>query len=244
MSKSRSYLYIAVFGSILAMVVVTLTACRKSAASVPQFTPDVTVTNVLLQDVPQYSEWVGTTEGFVNANIYPKISGYIVRQDYRDGDVVHAGQTLFEIDPREYQAAFDQAQANLARSQANLKQEQLNLKRYTDLYNQAVLSRQEFDNQTQTTRADDAQVKANEAALRQARLNLDWTHVTSPVNGVASIASLQVGALVSPTTQLTTVSQLDPIKVEFPISEQLYLSLADKINQDPNQRAQKAPLSR
>ena len=241
MSKSRCGLYLITFGPILAAVALYLTACRKSPTSVPQITPDVTVTNVLQQDVPQYSEWVGTTEGFVSANIYPKISGYIVKQNYRDGDVVHAGQTLFEIDPREYQAALDQAQANLAKSQANLKKDQLNLERYTDLYSQAVISRQEFDNQTQTTHADAAQVKANEAALEQARLNLEWTHVTSPVNGVASIASLQVGALVSPTTQLTTVSQLDPIKVEFPISEQLYLSLADKINQDPNRRAQNAP---
>ena len=241
MWKSRFYLCPAVFGSMLAIVALSSNGCRKSADNVPQFTPDVTVTNVLQKDVPQYSEWVGTTEGFVSANIYPKISGYIIKQDYRDGDVVHAGQALFEIDPREYQAAFDQAQANLAKSQADLKKDQLNLRRYADLYGQAVISRQEFDNQTQTTQADDAQVKANEAALEQARLNLEWTHVTSPVNGVASIANLQVGALVSPTTQLTTVSQLDPIKVEFPISEQLYLTLADKINQDPDQRAQKAP---
>jgi len=241
MSKSRCGMYLITLGPILAAVALNLTACRKSAPSVPQFTPDVTVTNVLQQDVPQYSEWVGTTEGFVNANIYPKISGYIVRQDYRDGDVVHAGQTLFEIDPREYQAALDQAQANLAKSQANLRLEQLNLKRYTDLYSQAVISREQFDNQTQTTRADDAQVKANEAAVKEARLNLEWTRVTSPVDGVASIASSQVGDLVSPTTLLTTVSQLDPIKVEFPISEQFYLSVADRINQDPNQRAQKGP---
>jgi RND family efflux transporter MFP subunit len=241
MSKSRCGLYLIAFAPLLAAAALCVTACRKSAASVPQLTPDVTVTDVLQQDVPQYSEWVGTTEGFVNANIYPKISGYIVKQDYRDGNGVHAGQTLFEIDPREYQAAFDQAQANLARSQANLKQDQLNLKRYTDLYSEAILSRQEFDNQTQTTRADDAQVKANEAALQQARLNLDWTRVTSPVDGVASIASSQVGDLVSPTSLLTTVSQLDPIKVEFPISEQFYLSVADRINQDPNKRAQNGP---
>ena len=240
-SKSRCGLALIMSGPILAAVALSLTGCGKSAASVPQFTPDVTVTNVLQEDVPQYSEWVGTTEGFVNANIYPKISGYIVKQDYRDGDVVHAGETLFEIDSREPQAALDQAQANLAQAQAQLKQNQLNLDRYTSLYKQGVLSRQEFDNQTQTTRADDAQVKANEAAVKQARLNLEWTRVTSPVDGVASIASSQVGDLVSPTSLLTTVSHLDPIKVEFPISEQFYLSVADRINRDPSQRAQNGP---
>jgi len=238
---SKSNVWVRLLGSTLTVLALSSAGCRKNSASVPQLTPDVTITTVLQQDVPQASEWVGTTEGFVNANIYPKISGYIVKQNYHDGDVVHTGQVLFEIDPREYQAALDQAKANLAKSQANLKQDQLNLKRYTDLYGQNVISREEFDNQTQTTHADDAQVKANEAALEQARLNLDWSHVTSPIDGVASIANLQVGALVSPTTQLTTVSQLDPIKVEFPISEQFYLSIADKINQDPNQRAQKAP---
>jgi membrane fusion protein (multidrug efflux system) len=237
MSKSRFGLYLIALG----ILAVSSSGCRKSAENAPQPVPDVTVTNVLQQDIPRYDESVGTTEGFVDADIYPKISGYIVKQDYRDGDVVRAGQTLFEIDSREYEAALEQAQANLAKSQATLKQDQLNLKRYTDLYSQAVISRKEFDDQTQTTRATDAQVKANEAAVRQANLNLEWTHVTSPVDGVASIAITQVGSLVSPSTKLTTVSQLDPIKVEFPISEQLYLSFAGRINQDPNKRAKNGP---
>jgi RND family efflux transporter MFP subunit len=194
-------------------------------------TPEVVVAAVIQRDVPLYSEWVGTTEGFVNAQIYPKISGYLIKQNYKDGDAVKVGQLLFQIDPRQYQAAFDQALGNLAQAQAQLKQNQLNLARYTVLYKQAVISRQDFDNQTQTTRATAAQVQADQAAVETARLNLEWTQVRSLINGVAGIAKTQVGDLVSPTSLLTTVSQLDPIKVEFPISEREYLHFAEKIKQ-------------
>ena len=203
--------------------------------------PEVAVTPVIQQDVTTYADWVGTTLGFVNADIFPKISGYLLKQNYRDGDVVKAGQLLFQIDSREYQAALDQTLGNLAQAQAQLKQNSLNLARYTALYNQAVISRQEFDNQTQTTRATAAQVQALQGAVESAKLNVEWTRVISPINGVAGIAKTQVGNLVSPTSQLTTVSQLDPIKVEFPISEQAYLLFADRINQDPDQRAKNGP---
>jgi membrane fusion protein, multidrug efflux system len=241
MSKSRCGLYLIAFGPILAAVALYLTACRKSAAIVPQFTPDVTVTNVLQQDVPQYSEWVGTTEGFVNADIYPKVSGYIVKQDYQDGDLVHKGQVLFEIDSREYQAALDEARGNLEQAEAQFKRDKLTLDRFTDLFGQHVISRQEFDNQTQATRANEAQVKAKRAALETARLNLEWTRVTCPLDGIASIATAQMGDLVSTTTLLTTVAQLNPIKVEFQVNEQTYLRFADQINQDPVKRAANGP---
>jgi len=148
---------------------------------------------------------------------------------------------LFQIDPREYQAALDQALGNLAQAHAQLKQNQENLARYTALYKQAVISQQDFQNQTQTTRATAAQVQANQAAVASAKLNLEWTQVISPISGVSGIAKTQVGDLVSPTSLLTTVSQLDPIKVEFPISEQTYLHFADKINQDPDTRAKNGP---
>ncbi|MGA8570142.1 MAG: efflux RND transporter periplasmic adaptor subunit [Candidatus Binataceae bacterium] len=207
------------------------TACKKAAPVTAPPTPEVVVTEVIQRDVQLYSEWVGTTEGFVNAEIYPKISGYLVKQNYKDGDAVQVGQLLFQIDPRQYQAAFDQALGNLAQAQAQLKQNQLNLARYTVLYKQAVISRQDFDNQTQTTRATAAQVQADQAAVETARLNLEWTQVHSLINGIAGIAKTQVGDLVSPTSLLTTVSQLDPIKVEFPISEREYLHFAEQIKQ-------------
>jgi RND family efflux transporter MFP subunit len=214
-----------------AALALAATSCKKAAPATPPAIPEVVVTDVIQRDVPLYSEWVGTTEGFVNADIYPKISGYLIKQNYKDGDAVQVGQLLFQIDPRQYQAAFDQALGNLAQAQAQLKQNQLNLARYTVLYQQAVISRQDFDNQTQTTRATAAQVQADQAAVETARLNLEWTQVHSLINGIAGIAQAQVGNLVSPTSLLTSVSQLDPIKVEFPISEREYLHFAERIKQ-------------
>ena len=207
------------------------TACKKAAPVAAPPTPEVVVAEVMQKDVPLYSEWVGTTVGFVNADIYPKISGYLLKQKYQDGEAVRVGQLLFEIDPRQYQAALDQALGNLAQAQAQFKQNQLNLARYTVLYKQAVISRQDFDNQNQTTRATAAQVQADQAAVENAKLNLEWTKVAAPINGIAGIAKAQVGDLVSPTTLLTSLSQLDPIKVNFPISEREYLHFAAQIKQ-------------
>jgi membrane fusion protein (multidrug efflux system) len=238
MSRTLKHISVGIF---LAAIAIAAPACKKSAQTASSSVPEVAVTDVVQQDVTTYADWVGTTQGFVNADIFPKISGYLLKQNYRDGDVVKAGRLLFEIDPREYQAALDQTLGNLAQAQAQLKQNSLNLARYTALYKQAVISRQDFDNQTQTTRANAAQVQALQGAVESAKLNLEWTKVISPITGVAGIAKTQVGNLVSPTSQLTTVSQLDPIKVEFPISEQAYLRFADQINQDPDQRAKNGP---
>jgi RND family efflux transporter MFP subunit len=202
-----------------AALAIAAVSCQKSAPILAPPAPEVVVTNVIQQDVTEFSEWVGTTEGFVNADIYPKISGYLVKQNYQDGDAVHAGQLLFQIDPREYQAALDQALGNLAQAHAQLKENQENLARYTTLYKQGVISQEQFQNQTQSTRATAAQTQANQGAVETAKLNLEWTKVNAPVSGIAGIAKAQVGDLVSPTALLTTVSQLDPIKVEFPISE-------------------------
>jgi RND family efflux transporter MFP subunit len=205
--------------------------CQKQAAAPSPQVPEVTVTNVVQEDVPVYSDWVGTTEGFVNALIHPKISGYIVRQVYEDGAYVHTGQLLFQIDPREYQAALDQANGDLAEKKAELKRNQQDLARYTPLLKDQVISRQDFDHVDQATRASAASVQAAEAAVEAARLNVEWTQVISPIDGVAGIAKTQVGDLVSPPTLLTTVSQLDPIKVTFPISEREYLQFAEKIKE-------------
>jgi RND family efflux transporter MFP subunit len=212
---------------------IVLASCKNAAAPVTPAgppIPTVTVATVVQQDVPIHEESVGTTVGFVNANILPKVSGYLLRQDYQDGSHVRAGQLLFEIDPRQYQAALDQALGNLARAKAQLTQNQLDLARYTELYKAAVIPKQAFDNSTQTTRASAAQVQADEAAVESAKLNLQWTKVYSPIDGVAGIAQAQVGDLVGTSTLLTTVSQVDPIKVSFPVSEKLYLQFAGPIN--------------
>jgi RND family efflux transporter MFP subunit len=203
--------------------------------------PAVTVATVMQKDVPIYEESVGTTVGFVNADILPKVSGYLLKQDYQDGSAVHAGQLLFEIDPRQYKAALDQALGNLAQARAELKQNQLNLARYTKLFKEAVIPQQTFDNATQTTRASEAQVQADEAAVESAKLNLQWTKVYSPIDGVAGIAQAQVGDLVGTSTLLTTVSQVDPIKVSFPVSEKLYLHFAGQLNALGSPQAKPSP---
>jgi membrane fusion protein, multidrug efflux system len=227
---------------VAAMVSLAALSCKRATApgALPPI-PTATVATVVQKDVPIYEESVGTTVGFVNANILPKVSGYLLKQDYQDGARVHAGQLLFEIDPRQYQAALDQALGNLAQAQAQLKQNQLNLERYTKLFKAAVIPKEQFDNITQTTRASAAQVQADEAAVESAKLNLQWTKVYSPIDGVAGIAQSQVGDLVGTSTLLTTVSQVDPIKVSFPVSEKLYLHFAGQINASGDTNAKPPP---
>ena len=191
--------------------------------------PEVLVTDVIQKDVSIYSDWVGTTVGFVNAEVKPRVQGYLLKQTYQDGAYVKTGELLFEIDDRPYQAALDEALGDLAQEQATLRKHQLDVARDTPLEALGAVSRQELDDSIQATRAGEAQVRAAEAAVTNARLNLGWTKILSPIDGVAGIAPVQVGDLVTPTTVLTTVSQVDPMKITFPISEREYLRFADVI---------------
>jgi membrane fusion protein (multidrug efflux system) len=217
---------------LIAALALNAADCKKVVIiTAPPPPPEVVVTDVVQRDVPLYSEWVGTTVGFVNAEIYPKVSGYLVKQNYKDGDHVTKGQLLFQIDDREYKAALDQVLGNLAQQQAELRRNQQDLARYTPLLAQQVISREQFDHVDQATRASKAAVETAQAAVESARLNLGWTQVTSPIDGIAAIARAQVGDLVVIATLLTTVSQLDPIKVSFPISEREYLHFAEKIRE-------------
>jgi membrane fusion protein, multidrug efflux system len=204
--------------------------CTPSPPPAPP-PPAVLVTEVIQKDVPISAEWVGTTVGFVNAKVMPRVQGYLLKQSYEDGANVKAGQLLFEIDDRPYKASLDQALGDVATQRANLRKNQQDVARYTPLAAQGAVSKQELDNATQATRASEAQVQAAEAAVTNARLNLDWTKIYSPIDGIAGIAPVQVGDLVTPSTVLTTVSQLDPMKVTFPITEREYLRFADKIRE-------------
>lgn len=223
--------------AIMAAVIALAAAGCKSAlpAASGGAIPQVMVTKVVQKDVPTYMESVGTTEGFVNAKILPKVSGYLLKQNYKDGSHVQANQLLFEIDDRPYKAALDEALGNLAQVQAQLKQNQQDLARFTALYKAQVISKQQFQTQTQLTRATAAQVQSAQAAVETAKLNENWTKVFSPIDGIAAIAKAQVGDLVNNTTLLTTVSQLNPIKVSFPISEKEYLGFAGRINVRENE---------
>ncbi len=204
---------------------------KKESGATAGPAPEVVVAPVEQKDVEIFTEWVGTTTGFVNAQIYPKIQGYLMKQAYQDGGVVAAGDLLFEIDPRQYQAALDQAKGQLGRAQAALGKSTLDVARYTPLAAQGAVSRQELDDAIQARAANQADVDSAKASLENAQLNLAWTKVQAPIGGIAAIATAQVGDLVSPTTVLTTVSQLEPIKVTFPISEIEYLKYADRIRQ-------------
>jgi membrane fusion protein (multidrug efflux system) len=205
--------------------------CKKEDAALEGPPPEVVVAPVEQKDVDIFTEWVGTTTGFVNAQIHPKIQGYLLKQSYKDGSVVAAGDLLFEIDPRQYQAALDQAKGQLGRAQAALGKSELDVARYTPLVAEGAISRQELDDAIQARAANRAEVDAARAGLENAQLNLAWTKVQAPINGIAAIATAQVGDLVSPQTLLTTMSQLEPIKVTVPISEIEYLKFAKRLRE-------------
>jgi RND family efflux transporter MFP subunit len=200
----------------------------KAASAPPPV--EVEVVSVVQQDVPIYGEWVATLDGYVNAQIQPQVSGYLVKQSYKEGSFVRTGQVLFEIDPRPFQAVLDQAKAQLAQAEAQLGKTQLDVDRDTPLAKERAIAQSQLDNDIQANLAAKASVKAAEAQVEQAQLNLDFTHVTSLVDGIAGIAQVQIGNLVSPTAALTSVSQVNPIKAYFPISEQEYMHYAARIN--------------
>lgn len=207
-----------------------IAGCSKQAkGGPPQFPPpDVTTATVDQKDVPIYGDWVANLDGYTNAQIQPQVTGYLIRQDYKEGSAVRKGQVLFEIDPRPFQAALDQASGQLAQAKANLQLAQINVKRDTPLAEARAIARSQLDNDLQTQAADEASVKAQEAAVETAQLNLGFTKVRSLLDGIAGIAATQVGSLVKTDTVLTTVSQVQPIKVYFAISEQEYLALSKK----------------
>ena len=220
-----------VFAATLAMLAMAVgSACKRAEPPAPP-PPEVLVTTVVQKDVPIQAEAVGTTVGFVNAQVMPRVQGYLLKQDYQDGANVKASQLLFEIDDRPYKAALDQALGDLAKEQATLRKNQLDVARYTPLVAKGAVSKEELDNAAQATHASEALVQAAQAAVENARLNLDWTRIYSPIDGVAGIAPVQVGNLVTPSTVLTTVSQVDPMKVTFPITERQYLRFADQIKE-------------
>jgi len=217
--------------ALVASIALTAMDCGKKETAAEGPAPEVVVAPVEQKDVEIFTEWVGTTTGFVNAQIYPKIQGYLLKQAYKDGSVVAAGSTLFEIDPRQYKAALDQAKGQLERAQAALGKSELDVKRYTPLAAQGAVSQQELDDAIQARAANRAEVDSARATLENAQLNLAWTKVQAPIGGIAAIATAQVGDLVSPTTLLTTVSQLEPIKVTVPISEIEYLKFAKRLGE-------------
>jgi RND family efflux transporter MFP subunit len=214
----------------LVATVSLVAGCGNTNAAPPIPTPEVEVATVIQKDVPIFSEWVATLDGYVNAQIQPQVTGYIVRQTYKEGSFVRKGQVLFQIDPRPLHALLDQANAQLAQTQAQLGKTEMDVDRDTPLAKERAIAQSQLDNDIQANRAAKATVKAAEAQVEQAHLNLEFTEVKSLVDGIAGIAQVQIGNLVNPTTVLTSVSQMNPIKAYFSISEQEYLHYAERIN--------------
>jgi RND family efflux transporter MFP subunit len=203
--------------------------CAQEKAAAPR-PPQVQVARVVKKDVRIYSEWVATLDGYVNAQIQPQVTGYLIKQDYREGSFVHRNDVLFEIDPRPFQAVLDQAKAQLAQAEAQLGNATLNVKRDVPEAEANAIPRSQLENDTQMQLAAKATVEASRAAVEQAALNLSFTKVRSLIGGIAGITQVQVGNLVTPATVLTGVSQVDPIKTYFPISAEDYLRIADQIH--------------
>jgi membrane fusion protein (multidrug efflux system) len=213
---------------ILALLI--LTACGEKKEAPKPMPPEVLVADVVQKDVPIYQQWVSTLNGPVNADITPKVQGYLLRQNYQNGSFVKKGQLLFEIDPRQYEAALDKAKADVARAQATLEKYTADVQRDTPLAAQNAIPQKQLENDQANQAAAKAELVANGAAKQNAELNLAWTKVYSPVDGIAGVSTSQVGDLVGTATKMVTVSQIDPIWAYFNISETDYLANAANIS--------------
>ncbi len=229
-------------GGALCLVVIALIvgAMRlKHVSAVQPGLPDVEVVQVEQKDVPIYSEWIGTLDGFTNADVRAQVTGYLLRQGYQEGAFVKKGQLLFEIDPRPFQAALDQAKGQLAQATATLANAQavqgrteLDVNRYTPLAKEQAASQQDLDNAIQNNLAAKAsvetakaQIQTYQAAVETTKINLEFTRLVAPIDGIVGQAQLQVGALVNPASgPVASVSTVDPIKVYFTVSEREYLA--------------------
>jgi RND family efflux transporter MFP subunit len=212
------------------LLLVPLVGCGKREVRADVAPPEVEVVEVTQEDVPVFTECIATLDGYVNAQIQAQVTGYLTKQNYREGALVHKGEVLFEIDPRPFEAALQQAKGQQAQAEAQLGKTNLDVARDTPLAQQSAIPQAQLDNDIQANAAAKALVAAAKAQVDQAELNLGFTKVRSLVDGVAGLAKGQIGDLVGPTTILTTVSQVQPIKAYFAISEQEYLKFAARIS--------------
>jgi membrane fusion protein (multidrug efflux system) len=208
-------------------VVLCFAGCRRKPHTTAPPAPLVEVVAVTQADVPIYHEWIGSLDGLVNAQIRAQVTGYLLTQSYREGDPIKKGDLLFQIDPRPFKAAFDQAKGLLAQAEARLGKTELDVKRYAPLVKDKAISQEEYDDAVQANLEAKAAVVSAKAQVEQAQLNLEFTSITSPIDGIASIAKAQIGDLVGPASgELTTVSTVDPIKAYYNVTEQAYINFA------------------
>jgi membrane fusion protein (multidrug efflux system) len=212
-----------IFPFLLFALLLVCAGCFSKEQKAPPPPPGVTVAQVVEKDVPLHQEWVGTMVGNVDAEIRPKVEGFLLTRLYEEGSYVDKGQAMFQLDKRQAQAAVEQATGNLERAKAALAQAQIDVRRYTPLVAQKAVSQAELDKAQSMERAATAAVEADQAVLDNAKLNLGWTTVASPISGIAGVSKVGIGDLITPTTVMTTVSSVNPIYVDINIAEQDYL---------------------
>ena len=226
------------------IIALFISGCEKPKETAAASLPVVEVAEVLQQDVPIQQEWVGTLDGMVNAKINAQVAGYLIKQNYKEGELVKKGQLMYEIDPRTFKANLDQAKSNLARQQAVLKTALLDLERINRLLPEKAVSVRDRDNAVGREASARAEVMAAGAAVESAQLALGFTKITSPIEGIAGISKAQLGDLVGPgsaSNLLTSVSQIEPIRAYLGLSEQQYMQFSrEKVGRD--QQGQSIPL--
>ena len=207
------------------LVLASLCGCSSKEEKPAPPPPGVTIAPVLQKDVPIHQEWVGTMVGNVDADIRPKVEGFLLARVYTEGSYVQKGQPMFQLDKRQAEAAVEQATGNLGRARAALEQAKIDVRRYTPLVAQKAVSQAELDKAQSSERAATASVDSDQAVLDNAKLNLGWTTVTAPISGIAGVAKAGIGDLMTPTTVMTTISNVNPIYVDISIAEQDYMRL-------------------
>ncbi len=230
LARHRQLLRRTTRAGLCALSLILTIACEKKEEAPKAGPPEVLVAEVAQQNVPIFNEWVAQLTGSVNADITPKVEGYLLKQNYQNGYFVKKGQLLFELDPRQYQAGVDHASATLARTQAEVERYQNDVTRDTPLAAQNAIPQKQLDNDVASLNAAKAQILADKAALQNAELNLAWTKIYSPIDGIAGDAKSQIGDLVGTSTKMATISQVNPIWVNFNISESDYLGNAAAIS--------------
>jgi len=208
---------------VVALIMAICAGCSSNTEKPVSPPPGVTVTVVIQKDVPIHQEWVGTMSGNVDADIRPKVDGFLLSRLYSEGSYLEKGSPMFQLDKRQAQAAVEQAQGNLERVRASLGQAQIDVRRYTPLVAQKAVSQAELDKALSLEIAGKAEVNAGQAVLDNAKLNLGWTTVTAPISGIAGVSKVQIGDLMTPITIMTTISSVNPIYVDFSIAEQDYI---------------------
>jgi membrane fusion protein (multidrug efflux system) len=217
-------------GLCFSLVMLISAGCQPKVTPPPPAPPEVQFITLTPTNLPVFEEWIGTLDGSVNAEIRAQVTGYLLKQTYAEGSAVKKGDLLFQIDPRPFQATLDQVLAKLAQDQAQAGKTEQDVKRYTPLAQEQAISQEELDNAVQANLAAMAQIKADEAAVTNAELNLAYTKIVSPIDGIAGLALAQTGDLLGPSgSVLTTVSTLDPIKANFQVNEESYLTFWQKV---------------